>query len=53
MRSGATNERGRDEIGANSPGPSGFHAAVSQFVGRLARNTATRCTALLLAQHAE
>ncbi len=53
MHSGATDETGFEEIEANSPGPSGFQAAVSQFVGRLARSSATRFTALLLAQHAD
>ena len=41
-----------EEIGANSPGPSGFQAAADQYVERLIRSTTTNGIALLLDQHA-
>ena len=47
-RSRATVETERAEIGANSPGPSGFQTAAAQFVEAFARNTATGGTLLLL-----
>ena len=48
MRSGATDETGRAEVGANPPGPQGSQTAAAQCVERLARSTAARCAALLL-----
>ena len=48
MRSGATDEMGRAEIGANPPGPKGSQTAAAQCVERLARSTAARCALLRL-----
>ena len=50
MRSGATDETGREEIGPNSTGPEGFQAAAARCVEQLARSPATRRTALLPAR---
>ncbi len=52
MHSGATDETGRAEIGANPAGPPGFQAAAAQCVVRFARSAATGCIALLLARRA-
>ena len=47
VRSGATDETGREEIEVNPPGPSGLRAAAVRFVERLARSPTTCCVALL------
>ena len=52
MHSWATDETGRVDSGANPPVPLGFQAAAAQGAGRLARSSATRCAALLLALRA-
>jgi len=51
-RSGVTIKTDGEEIGPNSPGPSGFQAAAAQFVERFVRSTTTACIALLLDRRA-